>query len=94
MLPREKHIQMINAFHDRLAEVDSQIEAMRKEHGDDTSKYTEDVLNRVYNLSSEYYNLTSKMWPSIDNFLEYEVNEKIDILEHKDKMSRELYDRG
>lgn len=83
MFPRKDHLKMINDFHDRLEEVDNKLDNIRKEYGDDTSKYTADILNRTYNLSSEYYQLTAKIWPSIDNFLEYEVKEEIEILKMK-----------
>ena len=57
MIPREEHIKQVNRFHDILEQVDKEIEKT-KEIGPDIS------------LLSQYFELTSKIWPLVDDSIE------------------------
>lgn len=70
MLPRKLHLEQINRFHDK-------VESLRKKI-DETNDEKEKAK-----LTTEYFQLVDKMWPKIDNFLEYEVTNKLDIMENK-----------
>tara|TARA_R110000868_G_scaffold12456_7_gene59525 strand:+ start:4729 stop:4926 length:198 start_codon:yes stop_codon:yes gene_type:complete len=52
MISREEHLKQINRFHDELERIDKEIELGT---GDQ------------YNLLRRYFQLTSKLWPIIDD---------------------------
>ena len=85
MLPRKLHIESINKFHDRLDEVDKKIMTLREEHGDETSEYTPEVRDEMYKLTMEYFYLTSKVWPIIDDFCEFKIEHYLGILKNEDQ---------
>lgn len=57
MIPREEHLKQINRFHDMLKKIDDEIER-QGEVGPDIS------------LLSKYFELTSKIWPLVDDCVE------------------------
>jgi len=87
MLPRKLHLEVINSFHDRVELVDNKIEELRKELGDEPSTYDPEVRDKMYKLASEYFFLTSKLWSEIDNFCEFKVKHKLDILKNEPQRS-------
>lgn len=72
MLPRKLHLEQVNRFHDKIEEIDREIEAVSDED--------KDRKIELYNL---YFELVSKLWPKIDDFIEYTIKNKLDILEEK-----------
>jgi len=68
MLPRKLHIEQINRFHDK-------VESLRKKID------TEKDKDKQTKMISEYFNIVDKMWPKIDDFIEYEIKNKLDIIE-------------
>ncbi len=70
MLPRKLHLEQINRFHDKIENLSQKI----KEEVDMEKKGV---------LATEYFKLVDKMWPKIDDFIEYEIKLKLDITESK-----------
>lgn len=64
---------MINQFHDKVEELAKEIDAINEKYGKDITEYPEDVRKRTYQLTKEYVNLATELWPKIDDFLEYDV---------------------
>jgi len=83
MLPRKLHLEIVNKFHDRVEFIEDRIDTMRKEYGDEPSNYSPEVRDEMYNLSIEHFYLTSKLWNEIDNFCEFNINHKLDILKNE-----------
>lgn len=69
MLPRKLHLDEINRYHDKLAELKKEID-------------NETDTDRKYILLNEYMVLFD-FWAKIDDFIEFEVKNKLDILESK-----------
>lgn len=67
MLPRKLHLEQINRFHDMLESIDKKLE---DETLTDTDKFS---------LARKYYRLT-KLWPKIDDFIEFTLKDKLDDL--------------
>lgn len=63
MISREEHLKQINRFHDMLEKVDKEIE----EKGD----------NSDHDLYFKYFNLTSKVWPLVDDCIG-QIKDKLD----------------
>lgn len=57
MIPREEHLKQVNRFHDMLEKVDNEIEK-------------QGVDNVKAELLLEYFSLTSKVWPLVDECIE------------------------
>jgi hypothetical protein len=66
MIPREEHIKQVNRFHDMLEKVDKEIE----ERGE----------NADHDLYFKYFNLTSKIWPLVDDCID-KIKFKLDEFE-------------
>lgn len=69
MIPREEHLKQINRFHDMLKKIDDEIER-QGEVGPDIS------------LLSKYFELTSKVWPVVDNSIE-QIKDRLDEFERQ-----------
>ena len=61
MLPKKLHIKELDAFHKRMDEVSTQLDTIRREHGDNITEYSGEIKEKAYKLSTEYYQLT-KLW--------------------------------
>lgn len=70
MLPRKLHLEQINRFHDK-------VESLRKEIDEEKDE------KKKGKLTTEYFKFVDKMWPKIDDFCEYEIQNKLDIMEKK-----------
>jgi hypothetical protein len=57
MIPREEHLKQVNRFHDMLEKVDKEIEK-------------QGVDNVNPELLFEYFILSSKVWPLVDDSIE------------------------
>lgn len=68
MIPREEHLKQVNRFHDMLGKIDKEIE----EKGE----------NADHNLYFKYFNLTSKVWPLVDDCIE-QIKDKLDEFERQ-----------
>jgi len=79
MLPKKLHIEQIDRFHNRMETISIEIKVFKTEHGDDTSKWSDDIRDKVYKLTEEYF-LLSELWCKIDDFIEYGIKHKMDIL--------------
>ena len=82
MLPKKLHIQEIENFHNRMDEVSKQVDAFREEHGDNITAYPKEVKERAYNLSLQYFELT-QLWSKIDDFVEFTIKHRIDVLKNE-----------
>jgi len=71
MLPKKLHLEQIERFHDKLDEIDKQIEKC---------KDREDLKDYVGKLSMQWYKL-SKVWTEIDNLVEMRIKHEIDCME-------------
>ena len=72
MIPREEHLKQVNRFHDMLEKVDKEIEK-QGEIGPDIS------------LLSQYFELTSKVWPLVDDCIE-KIKFRLDEFEENHKL--------
>ncbi|MDI3349963.1 hypothetical protein [Mycoplasmopsis arginini] len=68
MIPREEHLKQVNRFHDMLESVDNKIEEL-------TTDSTPELL-------SKYFELTSKIWPLVDDSIE-KIKDRLDEFERK-----------
>lgn len=82
MLPKKEHQQVLDRFHNRLSEVSQLLEEIQNKYGEDSSQYPDEVKDQAFNLSREYYQLI-KIWNTIDNFLEFKVDHKLNILKNE-----------
>lgn len=69
MIPREEHLKQINRFHDMLEKVDKEIE----KHGD---------IGPDISLLSKWFELTSKVWPLVDDSIE-QIKDRLDEFERQ-----------
>jgi hypothetical protein len=58
MISREEHLKQVNRFHDMLEKVDKGIEEQTK------------IGETDFNLLRQYFELTSKVWPLVDDCIE------------------------
>ena len=70
MISREEHLKQINRFHDKFEEIDRDIEL---------------GVGDRYELLKLYFDLTSKVWPIIDDCLDT-VKNKLDTIEHTNSL--------
>lgn len=70
MIPKKEHLKQIERFHEIFESVDKKIEE-NKEDSD-------------FILLQKYFELTSKIWPVIDNYIE-EIKDILDRFESKSK---------
>jgi len=82
MLPKKLHIKELDAFHKRMDEVSTQLDTIRREHGDNITEYSGEIKEKAYKLSTEYYQLT-KLWIKIDEFMEFTVKDKLYVLKNE-----------
>jgi hypothetical protein len=68
MLPRKLHLEQINRFHDNLLLLSENLK-------------NESDQDKKYKLALKYIEMTD-IWESIDNFIEFELKHKLDILNH------------
>lgn len=64
MINRKEHLKQINRFHDKFEQIDKDIESGTGDR---------------YELLKQYFDLTSKVWPLIDDCLDT-VKNRLDIL--------------
>jgi hypothetical protein len=69
MIPREEHLKQVNRFHDMLEKVDKGIEQTK-------------IGERDFNLLRQYFELTSKVWPVVDNSIE-QIKDRLDEFERQ-----------
>lgn len=76
MLPRKLHLDEINRYHDKLVELRKQVDV-------------ETDTDKKYILMNEYMRLF-EFWAKIDDFIEFEIKNKLDILEEtlKSKLNK------
>lgn len=70
MIPKKEHLKQIERFHEIFESIDKKIEE-NKEKSD-------------FVLLQKYFELTSKIWPVIDNYIE-EIKDILDRFESKNK---------
>jgi hypothetical protein len=73
MIPREEHLKQVNRFHDMLEKVDKGIEEQTK------------IGERDFNLLRQYFELTSKVWPVVDDCIE-KIKFRLDEFEENHKL--------
>lgn len=79
MLPRVEHIKQINRFHDLLESIDKKIELGKPADFDTT------VSDERYTLLKQYFDLTSKVWPIVDDCIE-KIKDELDTFERNNKI--------
>ncbi len=72
MIPREEHLKQVNRFHDMLEKVDKGIEQTK-------------IGERDFNLLRQYFELTSKVWPVVDDCIE-KIKFRLDEFEENHKL--------
>lgn len=72
MLPRKLHLEQINRFHDKVEEIDAEIQKI---------KGREDLKDHCYKLLTQYFELTNTVWSKIDDVCEFDIKNNIDIME-------------
>jgi hypothetical protein len=70
MIPREEHLKQINRFHDMLEKVNKGIDEQTK------------IGESDFNLLSQHFELTSKIWPVVDNSIE-QIKDRLDEFERQ-----------
>lgn len=70
MIPREEHLKQVNRFHDMLEKVDKGIEEQTK------------IGESDFNLLRQYFELTSKVWPLVDDSIE-QIKDRLDEFERQ-----------
>jgi hypothetical protein len=68
MISREEHLKQVNRFHDILEKVDKGIEEQTK------------IGETDFNLLRQYFELTSKVWPLVDDCVE-QIKDRLDEFE-------------
>jgi len=66
MIPKNEHIKQIERFHNLLETIDKQIEEKGKDAG--------------FELLKKYFELTSKIWPFVDDCIE-QIKDRLDMFE-------------
>jgi hypothetical protein len=74
MIPRKEHLKQVNRFHDLVESIDKQIELARLSPTTDPDK--------VLKLLMQYFEITSKLWPIMDDKIE-EIKNAIDKFERE-----------
>lgn len=70
MIPRKEHLKQVNRFHDLVEDLGKRID---KSTGDEKSR-----------LCLQYFELTSNIWPLVDNSIE-KVKDALDNFEFGEK---------
>jgi hypothetical protein len=74
MIPREEHLKQVNRFHDILEKLNKGIKEQTK------------IGETDFYMLKQYFELTSKVWPLVDDCIE-QIKFRLDEFEEKTSIS-------